>query len=146
IVYVFDLAAAVAPGTPGLSVQVGHRERKRDGEWSKPKFQRINYDQIPALPDPADRQVLSLLVGAQQRSQWSGYGYYGSTDVQYTFSEPMQEAILPLMCRTGRCYLMTAGDSANLRPLAWDEGAPWEFAIQVSASEPGKEYAVTGQF
>ena len=41
-----------------------YRERKQNGDWSKPRSQRLALDQIPRLPDPADREIMALLVGA----------------------------------------------------------------------------------
>src|SRR5262249_25526832 len=56
----------------GLGLEVSVRERKRDGEWSKPRAQRIWLPQIAGLPDPDDRHILSTLAGAREQN-----GYYG---------------------------------------------------------------------
>src|SRR5262249_23072634 len=58
-----------------LSLEVAYRERKRNGEWTKPKTQRLSHTAIATLPDPADSRVLSLLKGAAQQTSY-GYGYY----------------------------------------------------------------------
>lgn len=150
VLYVVDVPATLS-GHQGLVIDVAYRERKKDGNWGKPKSSRIGLDQVTSLPDPADRHVLALLVGARDSSYgsygWDSYGYgsYGSVPPHCVLSQPMQEAMLPLMCATGRCFLRPMEPEAELRPLRWEDGPPWEFWLVVRPDEAGKNYEVKGE-
>jgi len=66
VLYIID-ATRTREGK-GLVVEVAFRERKKDGEWSKPKVQRIGVAQISQLPDAADREILSSSWGPRNRA------------------------------------------------------------------------------
>jgi len=38
---------------------------------------------------------------------------------------------MPLVVRTGRCFLRPLNEPDNLLPLAWDEGGPWNFVLEL---------------
>ncbi len=38
---------------------------------------------------------------------------------------------MPLVARTGRCFLRPLNEADNLLPLAWDEGGPWNFLLEL---------------
>jgi superfamily II DNA or RNA helicase len=146
IVYIVDVPATMSG--QGLILDVSYRQRKKDGDWSKPKSQRIGMQQIAKLPDVEDRHILALLVGAKEHTDYYGYGYGGyyefdSAPCRYRLSAPAQDVVLAPMCRTGRCLLRESAD-ALLRPLAWDDGPPWEFRLEVVPDEAGKNYLVNG--
>jgi hypothetical protein len=148
IVYLVDIPATLRGG--GLSIEVAFRERKRNGEWSKPRSQRVPYRQLAELPDPADRQILAILAGAKEENPYyGGYGYsyyhYDSLPSRYALSETLQRSIMPLLTRTGRCFLRPTEPNAELRTLHWDEGEPWEFWLAMTEDPSGKHYHVEGQ-
>ena len=76
IVYVVDIQASLAGN--GLVLEVATRNRKRDGEWSKPKGRRFALSEIEHLPEPADRQAMAILAGGREQvsGYYSGRGYY----------------------------------------------------------------------
>src|SRR5258708_38396904 len=39
--------------------------------------------------------------------------------------------LMPLVVRTGRCFLRPLNEADNLLPLAWDEGGPWNFLLEL---------------
>src|SRR5947209_12112920 len=39
--------------------------------------------------------------------------------------------LMPLVARTGRCFLRPLNEPDNLLPLAWDEGGPWNFVLEL---------------
>jgi superfamily II DNA or RNA helicase len=146
LVYVVDVASTLLGG--GLAVEVAYRERKKDGNWSKPRSQRIARDQVPNLPDPADRQIVACLLGAREHVGGYAYPYYGYYDTgacRYQLSSSMQETLIALMCRTGRCLLRRSSDAPELPVLQWDDGPPWEFWLVVRLDDAGKEYQLMGQ-
>src|SRR5262249_54786771 len=103
LVYIVD--AQAVRDAQGLTVEVAHRQRKKDGDWSKPKGEYPSRGLIARLPDPADQQILASLGGAQQvngsygYSSYSSYGY-DSIAFRYRLSGPQQELLFPLMCKT----------------------------------------------
>jgi superfamily II DNA or RNA helicase len=143
VVYVLDV-----PGTldgKGTIVEINYRERKANGDWSRPRACRIWPAQIASLRDPADQQILSLLAGAKQQYEyWSNYYSYGSTETRYVLSEPIGHVLLPRICQTGRCCLRLSQPDGELLPIAWDDGGPWEFWVQVARDDGGKNYIVSG--
>jgi hypothetical protein len=145
ILYVVDAEASQA--AKALVVEVAYRERKKDGDWSKPKSKRIDLNQIAKLPDPADREILGLLVGAREHTNyWGSYGYsyYDSASTRYQLSQPQQEALLPRMCQAGRCLLRRSPDEPEPRLVRWDDGLPWEFRLEIVPDEAAKHYLGRG--
>jgi hypothetical protein len=151
LLYVVDAQASTEGD--GLVVEVAYQQRKQDGDWSKPKTQRIPRAEIANLPDPADRQVLALLGGAREYTTYSyNYGYssysysgYDTAPIRYQLSPALQETLLPLLCRTDRCHLRRSEQDAELKLLHWDEGAPWEFWLEVTPQRAGKQYLIRGE-
>jgi hypothetical protein len=126
-----------------LIVEVAQRERKLNGSWGKLKSRRFRADEIDQLPEPMDRRILAILLGARQELEY-GYPsyYYDSAPAQYMLPATLWEVLLPLMCGTGRCVLRTSFD--NSTPLAWDDGEPWELYLNVAMESSGERYQVTG--
>ena len=124
ILYVIETTRR-SDGT-GLVIQIDCREPKKAGGWKKPKPLSISHDMLLHLPDPADREILTRLVGVQ-RETW----YYGAYESIYRF-EPADfelDKLLPVISETGRLFVRTpAGD---VRPVRWDGRSPWEFRIDV---------------
>jgi superfamily II DNA or RNA helicase len=150
IVYLADLVASLAAGA--LVLEVATRARKKDGAWSKPKGRRFGLADIAGLPDPDDRRALALLAGGREATSGYGYGYgysygsyYDSAPAKYHLTAALAEAILPLVCGTGRCLERPAGPDDPMRPLAWDDAGPWEFWLKVAPAETGPGYALTGE-
>jgi hypothetical protein len=128
-----------------LIVEVVQRERKMNGSWGKLKSRRFRADEIDQLPEPMDRQILAILLGARQEL---GYAYpsyyYDSAPAQYALPMTLWEVLLPLMCGTGRCFLRTSATIDGCTPLAWDDGAPWELCLNVMPDSSGDRYQVSG--
>jgi superfamily II DNA or RNA helicase len=145
VLYVIDVPATLAGR--GLVVDLAQRQRKKDGQWSKPRFDTMYRSQLPQLPDPEDGQILALLGGAEDKNiYWNdyGYSYYDALPRRFSLSKPVQDALLPRICRTGRCFIRASADQSDLRSIRWDEGSPWELWLQVAPDEQAKHYLVTG--
>ena len=128
----------------GLVVDVQWRERKKNGDWSKPRRQSIGNDQIPHLPDPRDREILSMLIGAaaEQSYYYSSYSRAGSTS--YRLNQAMQTAMTQRMCQTGRCMLRLS-ENYEPRPISWDETGAWELWVVTRKSENAESYLLIGE-
>jgi superfamily II DNA or RNA helicase len=123
-----------------MALDVVVREPKKTGGWSKFKAHRVALSLIPKLPDPLDQEIMSCLSGA--RGEFDYYGSDGSAGCRFLLPAHLSQLLFPKICQTGRCWLRLAA-GAELSPLRWDEGPPWEFRIWVT-HEPGNEYLVQG--
>ncbi len=128
LLYVIDVPTSKIQGE--LILEVLYRERKMNGDWGKPKSYGISPRLVPQLPDPMDREILTLLQGA--RNEWdSGHSYgYGSSPCRYRLSQLLQQTILPKICERKRCFLRLAPQTLEAAPLEWDDGPAWEFGLQ----------------
>jgi superfamily II DNA or RNA helicase len=138
IIYVMDLARSATGG--GLVIELMSRDRKKSGEWTKPKPLTLTRNDIARLPDERDRRILDAISGAAH-----AYDYSGTAWGAYTVPIPsalllnttLQRDLVPRLCETGR--LMTgrpAGSSASvatpaLVPVEWDP-QPAEFRLRVT--------------
>ena len=128
-----------------LIVEVAQRERKMNGSWGKLKSRRIRSVEIDELPEPMDRRILAILLGARQELGYSYPSYYyDSAPAQYMLPATLWDVLLPLMCGTGRCFLRTSAIIDGCTPLAWDDGAPWELCLNVQPDSSGECYQVNG--
>ena len=132
-VYIVDVAATLQG--QGLTVELAARTRKKNGAWSIPKPRRIAKSRLHELADPADRQVLGLMIGADQEHYGYSYNYYGGDGAgpRFRLSAVLQGVVMPLICATGRCFLRL---DAELYPLTWDDGPPW--TIQPAGGQRGQ--------
>src|SRR5689334_12876012 len=77
LLYVIDVNQTLQ--NRSLMLEVHYRDRKKDGDWAKPKSQRFPRHIIPNLPDPVDREIMSLLAGGKDmgtnNNYYYGYGY-----------------------------------------------------------------------
>jgi superfamily II DNA or RNA helicase len=136
IVYVVDVPATLAGGV--LAVEVARRRQSKAGVWGAPGALRLSPAGIPLLPEPADRELLALLVGAQD----SPYRFAGGNAATlYRLHNGLDQLLVPRLCASGRCLLRRDSDSP-LSTLAWDPGAPWEFWLEMRADDG--HYAVDG--
>ena len=104
IVYVVEIPASLAGN--GLVLEVATRNRKRDGEWSKPKGRRFALSEIAHLPEPADRQAMAILAGGRAVSgYYYGRGLLRCAPARFHLTHALSEALLPMLCATGRCLL-----------------------------------------
>lgn len=144
LLYFIDVPTTLQQGA--LVLEVLQRELKADGKWGKPRNQRIPLAQIAHLPNVADRQILSLLVGAKEQSEWLVTSFdYATAPTRYRLSEPMLHAVLPLVCSTGRCHLRLEEEADLLEtPLIW-ESEKWKFELEIgrSVSDEG-HYQISG--
>ena len=141
ILYIVD-----KPGTMegrGLSIELAHETPKRDGSPDRPKQLKIGREQVASLPDPVDRQIVQMLLGAR-RGDYGYYGYYDSeAPRRFELPESAYSTTLRLMCETGRCRLRREQGEDRPPAIAWDDGPPWEFWLEVKPS-PGGRYLDAG--
>jgi superfamily II DNA or RNA helicase len=140
IVYVLEYGRT-AYG-PSLAIRVDTRDPKKSGDWKKPKPLTHPQNLIAAIPDPADREILSRFVGVN-REKW----YYRPNESTYRF-QPMRHellALLPLISQTGRFFFSTP-ESSESRTIRWDNSSPWEFCVEAHPDEQSQRYEIRGSF
>jgi superfamily II DNA or RNA helicase len=135
--YVVDSALTLSG--EGIVIELAFRERKKNGEWGKLKAQGVSLANIPRLPDPADREIISLLSGAKN--------YYDSNSAhtpqaRFRLFHPLEETLFPKMCGTGRCLLRLSQDEVT--QLEWDGGSAWEFWLEINRGKINAQYVITG--
>jgi superfamily II DNA or RNA helicase len=144
VLYVIDIPATL--NNQGLILELYSRERKINGEWKKPRAMSASKDLIQKLPNPADREITSLLVGASSDT-YGSYYFYGSSSSRFRILHPLEQILIPLICRTGRCRLkssqIVSGEITDIA-IAWDEGEPWQFWVEIRKDVSSDTYRVEG--
>ncbi|MGH9845618.1 MAG: SNF2-related protein, partial [Blastocatellia bacterium] len=137
LIYAVDVPATL--GSQYLILDTLIQDRKQNGEWGKPRKQRIPRPQIAELPDALDRQIFAMLAGSREQMEYNYYGYnqdaYDTAPFRYRLSVPLPQMVAPLIARTGRCFLKLDEVAEQLTSIAWDEGEPWRFSVAVARSE-----------
>jgi hypothetical protein len=150
IVYVVDIPTTLEQQHVILDTPL--QDRKQDGEWGKPRKQRLPRAQISELPDPDDQQIFAMLAGSREQLEYGYYGHnyqdaYDTAPSRYRLTPPLPLIILPLIAKTGRCFLKLDPHSEELTAVNWDEGAPWQFFVEVRRSEKKPDqFEVNGTF
>jgi len=142
VLYIVDIATCLSGG--GLCLMLESRDHKKDGNWTRPKPLAMKRSQIQHLPVTEDQQVLSMLAGTQTYA----YGYMDTYErlPELSMVPPALSAMLmPLVVRTGRCYLRPQNEPEALLPLAWDDGEAWSFGLELGKAEDG-QCALSGFF
>ncbi len=134
IIYVVDVRTTLE--SQHLILDTLLQDRKKNGDWGKPRKQRLPRWHIAELPDPEDRRIFAMLAGSREQLEYSYYGYnyqdaYDTTPFRYRLSPPLPQIILPLIARTGRCFLKPRHESDELTEVNWDEGGAWEFLVRI---------------
>jgi superfamily II DNA or RNA helicase len=137
--YIIDISTSFRQ--QGFCLEIYTRDRKKDGEWGKPRRAAISASLIDALPDSIDRQVVSRLTGVARLT------YYGVDEGSSIFKlDRFLEVrdLVQLICSTGRCRCHISQESSAFYQLQYDEGAPWEFRLRLSPAESGQYYVLSG--
>jgi superfamily II DNA or RNA helicase len=122
----------------GIAVQLVGRTRKKNGEWGKPQPAAVSTLEIEHLPELIDREILTLLLGASEPQYYEPYYTPNFVRASFRLFGPLIDRVLPLLAQSGRLQLRTQTNGREqLTPLAWDEGAPWQFDLQVTTRDEG---------
>ncbi len=139
LIYIIDLPSMLG-NESGVVIETNYRERLKSGEWGKLKPIGLRAVQIPQIPQPADQQILTYLLGGRE---FYGYTYYyGSSNNRYHISTQLAKQVLPLATQTGRCLVRRLVGQEDCPPLTWDEGEPFTFWLDIVPAED--TYQVSG--
>jgi superfamily II DNA or RNA helicase len=129
ILYLVDVPHSWSAGS--LVLRLASRDRKPDGSWKPRAILSLKYNQIDALPQKEDREILSALTGGMGHYAWGAMNSYDQLPVSCSVPDPLASIVLPRAALTGRCHLQLNGAGEEPVPIAWDEGGPWQFKIAI---------------
>lgn len=145
LLYLFDPTQSAGAG--GIVIHLQTRDRKKSGDWTKPKPLNIARRDIAGLPDERDRDLLHAICGAGTTYLSSpGYGYadysnaYGVPSA-VVLNPTLQRNLLADFCATGRFFLRAAEStqptaaSASV-PIRWDP-TPSSFRLRIQRGADG---------
>jgi superfamily II DNA or RNA helicase len=142
IFYLIDVTDSLQHGV--LALQIAIRDLKANGEWGKIRTQGVPTIHYRAVPDPADRQILSQIAGAKQQYYYP-YSFDDSVPQSCRMFPPLDRTLIPMMCSTGRCCLrLTQQGTDDMPVLEWDDGDQWEFWLEVARDEAAGRFVVSG--
>ncbi len=124
LLYLIDTAPS--HDSSAVTLELAQQDRRVNGEWTKPKANRLRLGAVQRLPDPADREILSMIAGGR-------YSYASSwveIDSLARLFSPLAEMLIPRICATGRCGLRLSGEGEWV-PLEWDDAGAWQPAFRV---------------
>jgi len=132
LLYQVDVQASMSVANIVLAVET--RDKKSDGSYKPPVHISIKRGQLRHLPE-ADREIMSLLSGGLEYHGWGDPDRFGHLPSSSLVSPTLAAMLLPLVVKTGRCYLKKARQTAEPSPLQWDHGEPWQFELQMKQRE-----------
>jgi len=141
IIYAIDRGASLAGQSVALDLM--SRERRASGKWARPKPAGVATRDVPQLPDPIDREIVPLLLGA---SDVYGSGYVGDQGrASFRLAGPLVDRVLPLIAQSGRAVLrIRRTPTDELIPLTWDDGPPWVFRLEVGHVTRDESVSIDG--
>jgi len=141
IIYAIDRGASLAGQSVALDLM--SRERRSTGKWSKPKPAGVATRDVQQLPDPVDREIVPLLLGA---SDVYGTGYVGDHGrASFRLAGPLVDRVLPMIAQSGRAVLrIRRAPTDEFIPLTWDDGPPWVFRLEVGHVERDEVISIDG--
>ena len=128
IVYVVDINASIASAS--VSVALGTRELKLNGEWTRTSRIDLRRSEIDQLPNATDREILSALVGGLQSFNLS-YGLHSPVPDSNGLVPSLAARLVPMAAQSGRMFIRTDATGQDLSSIAWDDGGAWDFGLQV---------------
>lgn len=143
--FVVDRQATL--GRPGLQVCTFLQRPIADGSLGKRRLVSIGHNQLFSYRNHPDFELLQWLSLAADAT--STYDHYKARGY-YTLTGPACLEVLPRLAATGRFYWAEAAAArladANLHPLSWDDGPPWQFVLKMVANDTEQQWRFQGAF
>lgn len=154
--YVFAVDCPAAREAGALVIRLLARVRRPDGTWDRPIPAVAGHDDA-LVAGPIDRRLLVPLLGAESAPEMSrakardlhSDGVTKARDLhsdgvtrtdgamRFVLPDALALEWVPLAARAGRLILRDTADSTSIRPLQWDDGPPWRFAVDVDEADDG---------
>jgi superfamily II DNA or RNA helicase len=129
LVYIVDVPASA--NTTGLVIELASEKQEPDGSWEAPTHFRFGAQVWLAAPDPADRQIAQMLLGAPSNEQWPTFTDRSTRTNGFVLGAAAFDTTLRLMCETGRCRARMVAGEWPLEPVRWDDGPPWQLHLRI---------------
>lgn len=136
IIYIADLQSTW--GANGVRLEVATQKHKPDGSWSEPKH--LSHETAaawPLSPEPSDRHIAQLLLGARDSVAFNPYGYGAAPASAFTLGRAAFATTLAAVCDTGRCFVRDRSGALDPTPVSFDSGDAWAFRVCVSRASDG---------
>jgi len=143
ILYILDIAKTHTSGRLVLSLE--SRGPKKNGSWKVARALSLRRSAVSSLSRAEDREILSILIGAGKNYGYDTYDSYEQLATSYSLTPVLANTQVPRVVSTGRCFLPHAIDATELVPLAWDDGDPWKFILEMREI-PYQGWALMGHF
>ncbi len=144
ILYYLEPRGSDEAGT--LLVSLWRRRPSRNGRLPIPRPLRMSGDEVDDLPDDEDRRILGLLQGGRpafgEDSLYVPRSGHSATHL-WSVSPWIRDAIVPLLCRSGRFSLKPGSPERDEPPLRWDERGAWRLTLDLGRRPEGG-YALGG--
>ncbi|MEX2284206.1 MAG: DEAD/DEAH box helicase [Gemmatimonadota bacterium] len=128
IIYFIDVESSHASGELQLLLRM---ESAATPQRTKAGF-RFSEEAWLQAPDPADRELAHVLLGARQFSHRSQL----QDQPRFTIRPVMFETTLRRICETGRYRLLERGKTPSRdQVLRWDGGAAWSLRLRLRSQE-----------
>jgi superfamily II DNA or RNA helicase len=137
ILYVIDGQGSRAAGA--LDLELFARTRKKNGEWSVMKEFRLSPAKVIDVANPIDEEALAVIFGGQDPYLYQ----YASSNRRRVLPPALARRVVPLIASTGRLLIRHGGLAANTETLAWDDGEPWRFRLEVRPAEKD-QWSISG--
>ena len=132
IVYIVDLS--VTSHAAGIVVELATERQKPGGAWELPVPFRIAADAWQSAPDPVDRQIAQMLIGAPPPTP-----HVGPTRTSgFVLRGAALDTTLRLICSTGRCRVRRVPGEQPVDAIGFDDGPAWQFRLRVAHREAGE--------
>jgi superfamily II DNA or RNA helicase len=138
LIYAIDRAMTLATGVVAIDLMT--RTRRKSGDWAKPKPTHISMRDFEEITDPADREILPLLVGAVDT--YGAYTDFGRSS--FRLAGPLLDRLLPDIVGSGRAMLRARRQPDEYEALEWDAGPPWVFRLDVVQPSRSEAFSIDG--
>src|SRR5262249_22763165 len=138
LIYAIDRAATLATGVVAIDLMT--RQRRKSGDWGKPKPAQMTLHDLEEVHDPVDRDILPLLFGAVDT--YGAYTNFGRTS--FRLAGPLLDRVLPEVVKSGRAMLRLQRQPEEFVPLEWDAGGPWVFRLDVVHAARDESFSIDG--
>ena len=131
-----------------LVISLAQRKTNAKGTVTGFKKLALRAAEISHLPNPVDRSICMMLLGAGQPG--SGYGYYdryssrSTGESHWKIAPELHNEILPLLFGTGRLFARRDRGSEPTA-LVMDEGPPWELVLHIGPSVKADQFVLEGR-
>src|SRR5215471_2755249 len=138
LIYTIDRASTLATGVVAIDLMT--RQRRKSGDWAKPKPAQITIHDLEEVHDPVDRDIIPLLFGAVDT-----YGSYTNfARTSFRLAGPLLDRVLPEVVRSGRAMLRLQRQPEEFQPLEWDDGPPWVFRLDIVHAARDESFSIDG--